>query len=104
MVPGTRFLECLIQNAEPISISVSPQIRITHSLVVPLKGRNYNSEDLDGKLLDRSGNKVDPCSGYDSAKRQCPASVKESFTNRQIDEFPVRTLLHAAGINDIDSK
>eukprot|EP01138_Halocafeteria_seosinensis_P010220 gb/GECG01010437.1/.p1 GENE.gb/GECG01010437.1/~~gb/GECG01010437.1/.p1 ORF type:complete len:501 (+),score=52.72 gb/GECG01010437.1/:1-1503(+) len=80
------------------------RIRIVHSMVVPLKDRNYNSEDIDGKLLDKSGKQVDACSGYDSANRECPTSVKQSFSDGKPDEFPLRTLLNAAGISDMDNE
>ena len=55
-----------------------------------------------GKLLDRSGNPVDPCNAYIRRGLACPSFVAIGVANAK-DIVPLAALLEAAGILSLDA-
>jgi hypothetical protein len=77
---------------------------IDHTLIVEATGRAYSWVDADLKfdgILDVNGKKLDPCDDYEAQHSLCPVDVKLGAGRR--DVIPLRTLLRAAGINDLDT-
>ena len=78
---------------------------IDHTLIVEATGRAYSWADTDLQfdgILDLNGRKLDPCDDYEPRHSLCPVDVKLAGTGRR-DVLPLRTLLGAAGITDLDT-
>ena len=78
---------------------------IDHTLIVEATGRAYSWSDAELKfdgIIDVYGKKLDPCDDYEAQHLLCPVDVKQLDAGRR-DIIPLRTLLRAAGINDLDT-
>jgi len=72
---------------------------IDHSFSSPSITRS--SLQMSGAMLDRAGNVVDPCAAYANYTAGCPSNVAIGQLGAR-DILPLKTLLHAGGVSNLD--
>jgi len=103
---GCVSVRCTIALPAPCPVAEMFTLLIDHSFTVQTAGVARASMEMEGVLLDRNAQPVDPCEAYRQPRFRgmpCPSFI--GVGNRSTgfnDIIAIRTLLNAAGIETLD--